>query len=211
MNAIEHILTPWSASWWGWTMFLLLLCGIASEFMQPGVISQAHRSLLSHNERTYKDAQLLVTLFRTGTIAMGISLCVYSGGELSFTAYAAVIGAIFGTMLLKRICNGLLGYTFMLSQRSAPVYEQYGDLTTICACLLYPAILVAVHLGSIHAVRWICAAVAVLFLVVWTYRVGRTYACSPAALLYIALYIGTLEILPMGGLLYLSSIMITTL
>ena len=217
MDTIEHILTPWSASWWGWTMFILFLCGVVSEFMQPGIISQAHSSLLSQNDRTYKAApsnlygQILITLFRLGTIAMGAGLCVYPGGEFSFAAYAAVLGVTFGLVLLKMAGNGLLDYTFMLSRRFAPVYEQYGDTTTLAACLLYPALLVTMYIGSLDAVRWVCAGVAALFLMIWTYRAARTFVSSPAAVLYIALYIGTMEILPTGGLLYLSSIMIKIL
>ena len=200
-----------SAPWCGWTMFALLLCAVMGEVLQPGVISQASSSLLSKNDRTYKAAptnfmgQLMMTLFRIGTIAMGLYLCLYTGGHYGFGAYMALGGIVIATLLVKMFCNGVLDYTFQISRRFMPAYEQYGDIITIASCILYPALLVMLRVGNCTVSRWIVGSVAVLFLMMWLYRLARNYIRSLGAMVYVVLYVCTLEVLPLGMLFYLGS------
>ena len=118
MDGISHILSPMSAPWCGWTMLVLLLCAVLGELAQPGVISQASASLLSRNDRTYKNApvnfigQSLITLFRIGTLAMTLFLCFYQKGNFGFGTFILLCGIIFAILLMKMLCNTLLDYTF---------------------------------------------------------------------------------------------------
>lgn len=190
-------------------MLVLLLCAVLGEIFQPGVISQAHASLLSQNDRTYKDApvnfqgQLLMTIFRIGTIAMGLYLCLYTGGQSGFSVFAALCGLVIALILVKMLCNNLLDYTFQISRRFMPPYEQYSDITTITTYLLYPALLVMLRVDNLVLNRWLVGVVAALFLLMWLYRLARNYVHSFAGLAYVVLYIATLEILPLGILFYL--------
>jgi hypothetical protein len=190
-------------------MLVLLLCAVLGEIFQPGVISQAHASLLSQNDRTYKDApvnfqgQLLMTIFRIGTIAMGLYLCLYTGGQSGFGVFAALCGLVIALILVKMLCNNLLDYTFQISRRFMPPYEQYSDITTITTYLLYPALLVMLRVDNLVLNRWLVGVVAALFLLMWLYRLARNYVHSFAGLAYVVLYIATLEILPLGILFYL--------
>lgn len=210
-ESIIHILSPLSAPWCGWTMLVLLLCAVLSEYMQPGAISQAHSSLFSKSDRTYKDApislmgQIMLTLFRIGTLAMSICLCVYTEGSLGFGAFAAIGGITLAVLLLKMACTALLDYTFQFTRRFAPAYEPYSDIATLAICILYPAILAVLYIGNMMVARWVFIGATALFILMWTYRMMRTYLQSPLAILYIALYIVTLEVLPIGVLFYLSS------
>lgn len=187
----------------------MLLCAVLGEIFQPGVISQAHASLLSQNDRTYKDApvnfqgQLLMTIFRIGTIAMGLYLCLYTGGQSGFGVFAALCGLVIALILVKMLCNNLLDYTFQISRRFMPPYEQYSDITTITTYLLYPALLVMLRVDNLVLNRWLVGVVAALFLLMWLYRLARNYVHSFAGLAYVVLYIATLEILPLGILFYL--------
>ena len=190
-------------------MLVLLLCAVLGEIFQPGVISQAHASLLSQNDRTYKDApvnfqgQLLMTIFRIGTIAMGLYLCLYTGGQSGFGVFAALCGLVIALILVKMLCNNLLDYTFQISRRFMPPYEQYSDITTITTYLLYPALLVMLRVDNLVLNRWLVGVVAAIFLLMWLYRLARNYVHSFAGLAYVVLYIATLEILPLGILFYL--------
>ena len=196
-------------------MMALFLCAVFSEVMQPGVITQSPLSILARTERTYKDAptntigQLLISVFRIGTLAMSLCLCFYPGGAFRFGTFAAVCGLVVAFLLVKMLCNILLDYTFMLSRRFMPMYEQYGDLATIAACLLYPAMLVFIRIGRPELSRWALGIIAGAFVLVCLYRMARTYIRSLSAILYVALYIATMEIVPFGALLYLSSKMIS--
>lgn len=211
MDGIGHILSPMSAPWCGWTMLALLLCAVLGEVLQPGVISQAASSLFSRNERTYRDApvnfpgQLMMTLFRIGTIGMGLYLCLYTDGEYGFGEYAALCGVILAVLVGKMLCNGILDYTFQISRRFSPAYEQYGDITTIVSCILYPALLVAMRIGSSTVNGWILGSIAVVFLLLWIFRMARNYIQSPMAIIYVALYICTLEVIPYGLIFFLGS------
>ena len=164
-----------SAAWCGWTMMLLFLCAVFSEVMQPGIISQSHVSIMARTERTYKDAptntpaQFLISIFRIGTLAMAICLCEYAGGSFRFASFAAVCGLVLAFILLKMLCNILLDYTFSLSRRFMPVYEQYGDLATITACVLYPCLLVFMRIGRPELSLWALGIIAALFVLVCLY------------------------------------------
>lgn len=206
-----------SAPWCGWTMLALLLCAVLGELLQPGVISQASASLLSQNDRTYKNAptnfsgQLMITLFRIGTAAMGLYLCLYTGGQSGFGIYAALCGLIFALLLVKMLCNNLLDYTFQIIRRFMPAYEQYGDIATIATCILYPALLIMLRVDNIILNRWLVGSIAVLFLLMWLYRLARNYIQSLKSMVYVVLYMSTLEVLPLGLLFYLGSKTISTI
>lgn len=211
MDGISHILSPISAPWCGWTMLALLLCAVLGELLQPGVISQASSSLLAQNDRTYKNApanfsgQLMITLFRIGTAAMGLYLCLYTGGLSGFGVFAALCGLIVALLLVKMLFNNLLDYTFQISRRFIPAYEQYSDITTIATCILYPALLVMLRVDNIMLNRWLVGSIVMLFLLMWLYRMARNYIQSFGAIIYVVLYIGTLEVIPLGLLFYLGS------
>ncbi len=203
-----------SATWCGWTMLLLFLSAVFSEVMQPGIISQSPVSILARTERTYKDApvntlaQLLISIFRIGTLAMAICLSLYAGATFRFSLFAAVSGLVLLFILVKMGCNILLDYTFLLSRRFMPAYAQYGDLATITACVLFPCLLVFMRIGRPELSLWALGIIAGLFMLVCLYRMARIYIRSLSAILYVLLYIATLEIMPFGALLYLSSKMI---
>ena len=211
IEQISHIISPLSAGWCGWTLFALFLCAVLSELMQPGVIIQAHSSLFAHTDRTYKDAptntlgQIAITIFRIGTLAIAIDMSFYTNGVFHFTAFAAICGLILGLLLMKMLCNRLLDYTFSLSRRFMPMYEQYGNIATIASYILYPCLLLMLRIGKPEWVIWALGGATILFLLMCIYRMARTYIQSPMAILYVALYLCTLEVLPLGILFYLSS------
>ena len=211
MSGISHIMSPLSAPWCGWIMFGLLLCAILSEWSQPGVITQAKSSLLPRNDRAYKESpvtlwgQFFVTLFRIGTLSMALCLCWEDRGTFSFGAFGAICGMVTGVIMLKMLLNGVLDYTFMLSRRFGTPHEHYSNLFTLMALVLYPIVLVLVYVGSAVAACWSLAIIAALFGLIWLYRCIRTFIQSPMAILYVALYFCSLELLPFAGLAYISA------
>lgn len=216
-EGIAHIISPLSAPWCGWTMLTLMLCALLSEWTQPGIITQAHESLVVHTERTYKGSpntflgQLLMALFRIGTIGMALCLCVYKGAVFSFTAFVGICGLVVALLLVKMLLNVVINYTFALSHRFGNAYEIYADITTLAVLALYPIVLVMLRVDNPEATQWGSGIVALLFLGVWIYRSIRQYAVSPLAVVYLALYLCTLEVLPIVSLYVLSDKMITIL
>lgn len=197
-------------------MLILLFCAVVSEFLQPGIISQAHYALGQTN-RIYRDApvhflgQVLIMLFRLGTIALAVYLAVHSGERFGFGSFALIVGWVIAVLIVKMGGTVLVDYTFQISRRFSALYSQYNDIATMTTCLLYPCLLFTLRLGNPTAHRAVLAVSVGLFIGLWTYRVVRSYMKSPAAILYIALYICTLEVLPIAALIYLSSITIASI
>ena len=216
-SGLTHIISPLSAAWCGWTMLFLLLCAILSEFMQPGIILKSGTSLITRTERTYKDAptnflgQTLIALFRIGTLAMALCLCFSPSDNFRFVAFLVACGLILAILLLKMLCNIMLDYTFMLTRRFASPYEHYANIATIATCVLYPCLLIVLRIGSQTAGLWILGIATVLFLAMWLYRTVRTLIVSPISILYLTIYICTLELLPLALLLLLSQKTISAL
>jgi len=217
LNAAPHIISPLSAPWCGWMMLGLLLCAILSEWLQPGVISQAHESLIAKTDRTYKESpntffgQFLIALFRIGTIAMALCLCVYQGAGFSFAAFGAVCGLVVAVLMLKMLLNIALDYTFSLSRRFGGAFDIYANITTLAVIALYPIVLVMLRIGDPLIAQWTTGIVALLFIGMWVYRSARIYLVSIRAVIYLIAYIATLEVLPMAVLYVLSAKMISFL
>ena len=216
-SGIAHIISPLNAAWCGWTMLFLFLCAILGEYMQPGIITKSGSSLVARVDRMYKEAptnylgQTLIALFRIGTLAMALCLCFYENGRFSFVAFAAMCGLIIAVLLVKMLCNQLIDYTFMLSRRFAMVYEHYANIATVAICVLYPCLLVVLRIGNPVVGQWILGIATVLFVLMWIYRAVRTFIVSPVSLLYLTLYICTLELLPLAVLFYISQKMMSVL
>lgn len=198
-------------------MLLLLFCALLSEWLQPGVLTQSAASLFAKTNRTYKDSpvtfmgQLLVTLFRVGTIAMALCLCFCSATYAPFSAFGVACGWVLAALLLKMVCAWLLNYTFSLDRRFGAVYEPYGDLFTVGCLALYPAVLILLHFGTPRIACWVFGIWVALLIGIWLIRCLRVYLVKPMALVYLLLYIMTMEILPMAGLAYVSAKTITLL
>lgn len=171
-------------------MLVLLLCALISELLQPGVISQAGSSLRVRTERMYKDAptnylsQFLISVFRIGTLAMALCLCLYRGGSFTFGLFAALCCVIFLVALLKMLGDVLVDYTFMLSRRFTPVYEHYANILTITTCILYPCVLLLLRFGNAAASRRVLGLTILLFFGMWIYRAARHFIDSPRTMLY---------------------------
>ena len=217
LTAYDHIISPLTAPWCGWTMLVLLIMAVLSEWLQPGVITQATTSLLFHPERAYKDAptrtvaQLFITIFRLGTLAMALCLCFPPESGFSFVAYMAVAGVIFCVALVKMACDLLVDYTFRITKTYGEVYEHYSNLMTLLTVVVYGLLLVFLQIDSPVATRWMMIAVAGIFFLFWFYRSARQFVRTPVAVVYLLLYMTTMELLPMAGIAVLSAKMISLL
>ena len=210
-EGIAHIISPLSAQWCGWTMLLLFLCGILSEWFQPGVLSQATQSITAHTNRTYKDAptnffgQVLVNIFRIGTLAMMLCLCFHADLSFSFASFALACGLIIAIMLIKMMGNALILYTFDINRHFGTSYEHYSNIASDAILVLYPAALILLQIDNDIISRWVLGIVAVLFFGTWCYRAARSFVESPGALIYLVIYLITWELVPAAALLYVSA------
>lgn len=198
-------------------MLSLLLCAILSEWLQPGIITQAHESLIAKTDRTYKESpntffgQALIILFRIGTVAMALCLCIYKDADLSFAVYGMVCGLVVALLLVKMLFNVIVDYTFELSRRFGSAFGLYADIATLAILALYPLVLVMLRVDNPGLTQWGTGIVALIFIGMWIYRSARLYIVSLKAVLYFVLYIATMEVLPFVALYVLSAKMISIL
>lgn len=217
MDGVTHIYTLLSAPWCAWTMLCLLLFAFLAELFQPGIVTQSLSVVFTRGDRVYKDAPanfpglLFISLFRLGVLSMALCLCFCTLNHAPFAAFWVVAGLIIVVALVKMGINALLDYTFLLSRRFGAAHEAYSSLITVSTVVLYPVLLVLLHCDNTTAAVWTLALMAALFIGVWAYRCVRTYLVSPAALIYLLLYIATMEVLPLLALFYLSDKMIAFL
>lgn len=204
-----HIVSSSSAVWCGWTMLGILLCGVLGELFQPGVISQTKDSFRVQGDRVYKESpnnfmgQLMISLFRLGTISMAVYLCT-EASVFSFTGFWVIFGMAFAVVLVKMVCNLCVDYAFSLSRRFGDAYEHYGNIVTMATLVLYPVLLVLMRFGTPLTNRWIIGSIGILFMGIWMYRFFRQFVISLRAVLYLLVYACTLEVLPWVTLYILS-------
>jgi len=204
----------YSAGWCGWLLLALGICAVVGEVFQPGVISSASESLFAHSNRTYKQApdnfpgQMLLTLFRIGVPAM--ALCLFIDAH-SLAAYGVAVAMTVAVLVVKRLCNQLLDYTFRLRVAAGGVRTHYANIGTLSSLILYVCLLVLLQTGSVTANRWTIGICALLFVGMVAYRLARIYVTDAKAILYVGIYILTLEVLPLGALVVLTSQMTTNL
>ena len=108
-------------------------------------------------------------------------------------------------MLLRMLCNRLLDYTFQITRLFGDANEHYANILTLASVVMYVLLLIFLRIDSEPAYRWMVGSVAALFFLLWLYRSARQFVRSPMAVLYLLLYMATLELLPMAGITVLSA------
>ena len=217
MDGITHISSVLSAPWIAWIMLALMVCAVFAEWFQPGVILQAPSAFFARTNRTYRESpanfqgQFLITLYRLGTVAMALFVCVCPADQASAAAYGLILAGVVAVLLVKMLVNVAVDYVFLLTHRYGEAYGPYGDLVTMVSLVLYPAVLLLVRFGTPEVARWVMGVTAALFLMLWIYRAWRTYVSSLMAPVYLLMYIATMEVLPLAGVVYLSEKIITSI
>ncbi len=200
-------------------MLGLPICAILAGVFQPAVIRQGFVSLFSKVERSYNDSpmnyigQALLFVFRAGIVGMAIYLFTYNSqlamhansSEFLFSRYMTIMGAVAAMEVVKYLVSLLLNYTFQLSRQFATLFAHYTYVSTSICCVLYPLLLLIIYFGS-QALTTIglCVMMSVCWLVLFIKWV-RVFFTSIPSVIYVLLYILTIEVLPLLTLTYIFS------
>ena len=213
-------------------MLGLLVCAILAGVFQPAVIRQGFVSLFSKVERSYNDSpmnyvgQVLLFVFRAGIVGMAIYLFTYNSQlatqvnsseplwcgletappmEFLFSRYMTIMGAVAAMEVVKYLVSLLLNYTFQLSRQFATLFAHYTYVSTSICCVLYPLLLLIIYFGS-QALTTIglCVMMSVCWLVLFIKWI-RVFFTSIPSVIYVLLYILTIEVLPLLTLTYIFS------
>ena len=200
-------------------MLGLPICAILAGVFQPAVIRQGFVSLFSKVERSYNDSpmnyigQALLFVFRAGIVGMAIYLFTYNSqlamhansSEFLFSRYMTIMGAVAAMEVVKYLVSLLLNYTFQLSRQFATLFAHYTYVSTSICCVLYPLLLLIIYFGS-QALTTIglCVMMSVCWLVLFIKWI-RVFFTSIPSVIYVLLYILTIEVLPLLTLTYIFS------
>ena len=138
-----------------------------------------------------------MNIFRIGTFAMALYLYAYRAGDFRFTTYMLVVAWVLGIDVIKLAASALVNYTFRISKRFTLISTHYNNLWTVICCGFYVALLFLINIDNAEVTKWLLFALAVAAIVLILIKWIRIFYTDLRSLLYIALYILTLEILPM--------------
>ncbi|MBR1878523.1 MAG: DUF4271 domain-containing protein [Paludibacteraceae bacterium] len=207
-NGIEHIVSLYNASWYGWTLLLLGICAVLSEVFQPGVMTGITGTVFARSERMYKrtpdnfPGQLSSTIFQIGTLALMLVMIWrdrFDSAANGIALYGIAAAMIVAVLLVKTALNGLIDYTFQL-KASAEVSTHMAGITMLVCLGLYAAALVLPLAHSVVVNRWVAGALGIVYLALTTYRMVLVFMSGAKSILYILMYVMTLEVLPIGVL-----------
>ncbi len=229
MPFVPHILSPETAPWVSWTMLGLLLFAVLAELTQQGVLLGSFAMVFQKVERTYHDphrnamGQFCINVFRMGTFALALYLFCYMGetlqlghwqvqfisdGAFRFGKYLVVLLVVFGMNMLKYLLTLWVNYTFQISQRVGLIATHYDSLWTVINSAFYLLLLVLLPVDSAEVIFWgfvvLCAVALLLIGAKWL----RVFYSGPASLLYMLLYLLTLEVLPLCAMVVLAGCLI---
>jgi len=187
-------------------MLGLLVCFVLSEVLQPETLRAAFRTTFTKMERIYGDRArnlygvILLNLFRIGTFAMALYAFTYHSAPFSLRTYGIIIGVVLAVLTVRAAVSWLVAYTFEL-QRTVVIYlPQYDNLWTMLCVLLYPAILLCINFSG-EAFHWLAIAIGALFVGVMIFKIVQYFYAGPQSVLYLLIYVVTLELLPLGAII----------
>ncbi|MGN0235606.1 MAG: DUF4271 domain-containing protein [Paludibacteraceae bacterium] len=200
-------------------MLCIPVCAVLAGVFQPAVIRQGFVSMFAKVERSYNDSpmnyagQILLFVFRAGIVGMALYLYTYNshltthtnGGEFLFSRYMTIVGAVAAMEVVKYLLSLLLNYTFQLSHQFSTVFTHYTYVSTTICCVMYPLLLLIIYLGNPTLTTiGLCIVVSICWIVLFIKWV-RVFFTNIASIVYVLLYILTIEVLPLLTLTYIFS------
>lgn len=205
MPTYSLISTPLSEAWTAWILLLILLLGALANVLQGGVIVTSFTTLLAKPERSYADSQpnilarVVLHTYRLLIAGMALYLLTFRSGTFSIATLGWIMLFIGAVVVIKWLVTMLLSYTFSLTNKCASAPIHYDNLLTAACSALYPVLLCLPFYGPTPLLQHLTLLVVGAGIVLTAYKCIRAYLNSPLALLYILIYVTTLEVLPVVG------------
>lgn len=205
MEDIARILSPSSASWVTWVLLFLLSIVVLNRSVLLSISTVWH-SLLSYSDRMYTTGRaqsvlntFLSVVFRWGVMALSIYVLCYESGDFMIITYVKLLGGVGVMLLVQWLISKLVGYTFLAPVQRESISEQRTIIYNAACVILLFCLMLMIHTSSI-GLRVILVGVYVILLMgMILFRAVQLFCQKPWKVLYILLYIITLELLPLIG------------
>ncbi len=203
--SVERILTLYSASWMPWLLLGLIVVLFLLVSICPGAVGFGFRSFYSLLERQYVAAGNvfifpLMLLFSVLTTSLACCLMYYSGGEFAGLNVLKSSALTVAGMIVQRLCTAYAGYVFSFEKEARTWQEQRLYMWFVLSLLMLAVLAVAtvVPVRDFAVVSFAVLAVAYMLAVI--VKMLRLFVrFSPFAILYIFIYVITIEVLPLAA------------
>ena len=189
MDVITRISSPVTESWFAWLFFAFFVFWV-SKGMFLAEANLVFRGLFSKGERSYVGnvgLQYLTILYKAGIMALLIYMLIHADGEFILINYGIVFGVILATILVQNLLVRLVGVVFLSNRMLESALEQRGLIGDVLCGLMPLAIMLLYMIPA-------CGMLVVIVL-------------SLLSVLYVLLYIISLEVIPLvGAILWIKNI-----
>lgn len=202
MEMISRISSPLSESWVSWVMLLLLIFFVINRMYLPE-ISGVIRGVSSRGDRTYasRDNRPYITwLYKIGTLALGVHLVwVRNEDGIVCGDFGIIVGILTCVLLLQWLLVHITARVFLTHRQVENAIEQRTMISNAICALIMPLLLVFLYqidvLNGILIAILLIGYVGVIFV-----RALQLFYKNLLTVLYILLYIISLEVIPLVGI-----------
>lgn len=202
VNRISSAMSDAEVAW----VLLVMLALMAMNRMFVAEIGLVVRGLYSRSERIYSDmswqSNLLAWVYRIGILALVIFLAV--GRDYTHFAldYLIVVGVVAVGLLVRYFMAKFVGIVFLSPRQLEGVFEYRASIYNSICVFLWPLALL-MRLGNNDVVMMVsCGVIVSMLLLVLIWKGLQLYAKSLLTILYVLLYIISLEIFPILGICF---------
>ncbi|MBR1808707.1 MAG: DUF4271 domain-containing protein [Paludibacteraceae bacterium] len=212
MSFISRISTSYSEPWVAWVMLGLLVLLLVADFFQRGLIIGSFRSITATKERESLFSEVTKTtagsifiyMYEVGIVALAVYAMLFTDGSFSLWEWLIVVALVCLLSALHYLFVWLVCYVFLGKQAMQPIMLHYGNLCIVVSTLLYPLMLLVLFAPFVsHTVALVLVSVLAVFaLIIWLIKAFRLFFTNFLAGFYIFLYLCTLEIVPLAGMVF---------
>lgn len=221
MESLPLISSPASEPWVAWMMLGLLILGCTAHAMQPNALVVGFKTLFTAKDRSsaFIDsemnprAQMMTVIF--GIFSAAMALYVTWGAFLPFerfsiVTYMAIAGCTALMVSLRTIFQLLVRYTFFSKKQTETFSGHYYYLAASTAVIQFPVLLLSLFWEAMPdaLLVWLNVGVVAFYLLVLILKLLLIFVHDVKSFLYTVVYILTLEIIPLGGLIALTQFLI---
>ena len=207
MDVITRISSPMTESWFAWLFFAFFVFWV-SKGMFLAEASLVFRGLFSKGERSYvgnTGLQYLTTLYRAGIMALLIYMLIHVTGEFTFINYSIVLGVILAAILTQNLLTRLVGLVFLSNRMLEGALEQRRLIGDVLCGLIPLAIMLLYMIPACNMV--VVIILSLLYVGMILVKSIQLFYNNLLSVLYVLLYITSLEIIPLvGAILWIKNI-----
>ncbi len=209
MSFLSRYSTSYSEPWVAWTMLLLLVLLLFTNYLQKGLVIGGFRSITATKEREsiFSDVtkntagEICLFIYEVAIVGLTVYTLLFNGGDFSFVSFLTATAVICVLTAVKYLLVRLTCYVFLGKNAWSAMSLQYSNLYIMVSTLLYPILLLTLFAPFMTntATLILLSIIALSALTIWFIKAFRLFFTNILASVYIFLYLCTLEIIPFTG------------